>query len=231
MLLPASPDPQARQPTKPMKSKRLSVGLLFVCGALMCGLVALYSSLRAAGRARGLTPVTAVVLENTAPGEGVLVEGRVSARNPVRSHGFVAYVQEWREIDEEGDPESWSTGAQVTPPLLLELPDGLVQVGNDHYELEDARIIEEEESFGKPSTTRYRGIAVADPVIAVGVASAGPELPQIDADFIARGNRAEYVARRRRAGAIFYGFSVVVAAVGGIVLFWDQVAALLRWRS
>jgi hypothetical protein len=213
-----------------MSNKRLLFGLFFVCGALLCGLVTLYAAFRAASRVRRLTPVTAVALEGTRTGDDVLIEGRVSDRNPVRSQGFVAYVLEWREIDEEGEPGSWSVSARMTPPLLLELPDGLVQVGNDDYELEDAHTIEEEEAFDEPSTVRYKGIAVGDPVLAVGVAVGGSEHPQIEADFIARGTRAEYVARRRRGGAIFCVFSIVVAAAGGVVLLWDRIAGWLALR-
>lgn len=226
-------------------------GLLFMCGALLCGLLGLYSSIRAANRVEGLTPVTVAVLEDSLPGSKVLVEGHVSSRNPVRSPftGFVAYVREEREIyyDDEGnpDPGSWSVSGRVTPPLLLalspalssveaiaeglELSDGLVQIENSDYDLEDASTVEEE-SIGEDSDTRYKGIEIGDPVIAVGVVSAGGERPQIKADFIARGTQASYIARRRSGGVIFCVGSVVIAAVGGLILMWDRVARLLPWR-
>lgn len=205
-------------------------GLLFVCGALLCGLLTFYSSIRASNRVRRLAAVTAALLESTRVGTEVLLEGRLSDRNPVQSHGFVAYVHEWRQIDEEGDPGSWSVFAQVTPPLLLKLPGGLVQVGNDDYDLEDAHTVEEEEAFDEPSTNRYKGLAAGDPVIVVGVVVAGPEHPQVEADFIARGTRASYIARRRTGGFLFCVSSIVVAVVGGVILLWDQVTRLLRWR-
>lgn len=206
---------------------RLKVGLLVVVGALLCGLVGLFSSIRAANRVRKFNAVSAAALEASVAGQQILVEGTISDRNPVRSHGFVAYVQESREVDEDGNAESWSVTARVTPPLLLELPDGLVQVGNEDYDVQDAHTIEGEGSFDEPSTTRYRGLAVADPVLVVGAASAGPELPQIEADFVARGTREEYIARRSLAGTIFCAFSVVVAVAGGLILLWDRVAGLL----
>ncbi len=213
-----------------MKRKRLSAGLLFACGALLCGLVALYSSLRAAGRVRGLTPATVVVLEDTRLGEEVLIEGRVSSRNPVRSHDFVAYIRERRAVDEDDDTGSWSVSGRVTPPLLLELPDGLVQIENDDYELQDAHVFEEERAFGEPSTTRYKGLAVGDSAVTVGVLTARAELPQIEADFIARGTRESYIARRRSGGVIFCIGSVVVAAIGGLILMWDRVSGLFSRR-
>ena len=105
--------------------------LLSMCGAHACRLVGLYSSISAANRAKDLTPVTAAGLRETEPGQDALVEARVRDRNAVKPHGFVAYVHEWREFDEEGEAGSCKEDTRLTPPLLLELPDGLVQVGND----------------------------------------------------------------------------------------------------
>lgn len=220
-----------------MKSRQIAFGLLFVCGALLCGLVGFCSSIRAANRVRGLTPVTAVVLADTRPGQEVLVEGRVSSRNAVRSDstGFVAYLLEWREITyDEGrpDPGSWSVGERVTPPLLLELSDGILQVENEDYDIEDALVVDDREPGQSDDEThiRYKGVRSGDRVIAVGVMSASAERPQIKADFVARGTRASYVARRRRGGVVFCALSIVVAALGGTVLLWDRVGRpLSRW--
>lgn len=211
------------QCTNQMKRKRFYVGLLFACGALLCGLVALYASIKAAGRVRGLTPVTVIRLEDIQPGTEVLIEARISSRNPVRSHDFVAYVREWRTVDDDDDTGSWSVSGRVTPPLLLvlstaeglELSDGLVQIENDDYELQDAHVVEEKRGFGEPSTTRYKGLAVGDSVVAVGVLTSRTGDPRIEADFIARGTRESYIARRRSGGVIFCIGSVVVAAIGG----------------
>jgi hypothetical protein len=213
------------------------VGVLFVGGALVCGLVTWYSSIRAANRVKGLTPITVAALTDSQPGRQVLVEGHVSSRNPVQSEflGFVAYIREEREIhtDDEGTPSpgSWSVSGRVTPPLLLELSDGLVQVENDDYDLENGRTIEEEPfSFDEYSDTRYQGIEIGDAVIAVGVVGADAEPPQIKADFIALGTQASYVASQRSAGVIFFVISVVVAVVGGIFIMWDRVSGLLPRR-
>jgi hypothetical protein len=158
-----------------------------------------------------------------------LVEGHISSRNAVRSHDFVAYIRERRAVDED-NAGSWSVSERVTPPLLLELPDGLVRIENDDYELQDTHIIEGERAFGEPSTTRYKGFAVGDPVVAVGVLTSRAELPQIEADFVARGTRESYIARRRSGGAIFCIGSIVVAALGGLILMWDRVSELVSRR-
>ena len=209
-----------------------------MCSALLCGRLGLYSSIRAANQVEGFTPVTMAVLEDSLPGRKVLVEGHVSSRNPVQSHGFVAYMREEREIytdNEDGKSSgSWHVSERVTPPLLLalnvtkglELPGGLVQIENDDYDLEDTSTIKEER-IGEYNDTRYKGIGIGDPVIAVGIVSAGVERPQIKADFIARGTQASYVARRRSGGVIFCVISVVIGVVGGLILMWNQVTRLL----
>jgi hypothetical protein len=209
---------------------RLKWGLVFICGALLCGLVGLVSSIRAANRVRRLAPISAAALEDAPPGEQILVEGHVSSRNLALSHGFVAYVREWRQVDENRDTGSWTVSARMTPPLVLELPDGLAQVGNDDYDLENAHIVEEEETFDEPRSVRQRGLSAGDPVIALGVVAAGSEPPQIEADFVARGTRSDYLARRRWGGVLFCALSIPVAAAGGVVLMWDRVARLVFRR-
>ena len=223
-----------------MSSRKLFpiLGVLFIGGALLFGLVTWYFSNRAANRVEGLTPVTTVAaLGDGQPGREILVEGHVSSRNPIQplSPGFVAYIRERREIhtDDEGTPEpgSWFERQRVTPPLLLELSDGLVQIENDDYDLENGRTIEEEpSSFDRYSDTRYKGIEIGDPVIAVGVVVEDAERLQIRADFIARGTQASYIASQRSAGVIIFVFSIVVAAVGGIFIMWDRVSGLLPRR-
>ncbi|MFB0537176.1 MAG: hypothetical protein ACETWR_19620 [Anaerolineae bacterium] len=213
-------------------------GVLFVGGALLCGLLTWYSSSRAANRVKEFTPVTTVAaLGDGQPGREILVEGHVSSRNPVQplSPGFVAYIREEREIDtdDEGTPTpgSWSVSSRVTPPLLLELSDGLVQVENDDYDLENGTTIEEEpSSFDRYSDTRYKGIEIGDSVMAVGVVVEDTESPQIRADFIARGIQESYVASQRSAGVIFFVISIVVAVVGSIFIMWDRVSGLLPRR-
>lgn len=217
-----------------MKGKEAAFGVLFLCGALLCGLTGLWASARAASRVQRLTVVTKATLGEARPGEDVLVEGHISNWNPAGPFGLVAYVREGREIayDEEGRPEprSWSVEERVTPQLLLELSDGVLLVGNDDYAMEDTRVIDEKEP-GQSSdafVTRYKGIVAGDSVIAVGVVATGAEPAQITADFVARGTQASYVARQRSGGAIFCAFSIVVGAIGSTILLWKQVAGW--WR-
>jgi hypothetical protein len=214
----------------------LPVGaLLFVGGALLCGLLTLYSSIGAASRVARFTPATLAELAASQPGQEVLVEGQVSRENPLPSppYGFVAYLREEREIEnDEGTPApgSWSVRMQVTPPLLLNVSGSLVQIENDDYELVDAETIEEEPGLDRYSDTRYKGLKIGTPVIAVGVVVASREVPQIKAQFIARGTQASYIAQQRSGGLLFCVGSLLVAVLGGLVLLWGRVSWPLRWR-
>jgi hypothetical protein len=201
----------------------------------LCGLVSLYSSIRAANHVARLTPATLAGLVASQPGQEALVEGQVSRENPLRStsYGFVAYLRKEREIEnDEGTPApgSWSVRERVTPPLLLDVSGSLVQIENDDYELVDAETIEEEPGLDRYSDTRYEGLKIGTPVVAVGVVVTSREVPRIDAEFIARGTQASYVARRRKGGLLVCVGSLLVATLRGLVLVWDRVSWLLPWR-
>src|SRR5688500_14970651 len=60
-------------------------------------------------RVERLAPISAARLVDTAPGQEVLVEGRVSPRNPALHREFVAYVREaYRDKLLDGDSSpSW----------------------------------------------------------------------------------------------------------------------------
>jgi hypothetical protein len=191
-------------------------------------MISLYTSTSAGRRVENLTPATAALLEMTQPGEEVLIEGHISDRNPVHASGFVAYMREERSVNEDNNTGNWSVRERVTPPLLLELPGGWVRVENDDYDLVDGQTVEEQNEVGSPSDRRYRGLKGDDPVIAVGVLVAHVEYPRIEADFIARGTRESYVARRHLGGNIFWAFSIVVAGVGGFLLLKKHVMVTLQ---
>ncbi|MGC9357871.1 MAG: hypothetical protein ACP5GX_08395 [Anaerolineae bacterium] len=215
--------------------KTLILSILFIGGALLCGVVGLFASSRAGRRVDNLKPATVTLLEATQPGEEVLVEGVVlrgsgsvgdrpqPGEDRVQPEGFVAYVREGRTVYEDGDTSSWSVEERVTPPLLLELSDGWVQVQNDDYDIVDGHTVEIQYEFDEPSDTRYEGLKAGDSVIAVGVLAPRVEYPQLEADFVALGTRESYVARRRTGGRIFCAASIIVAIVGGVILLWDRL--------
>ncbi len=176
---------------------------------------------RGANRVEVLVSITATNLEDTPVGGEVLVEGRISQRNPIQARGFVAYIAEGREVDEDGDEHWWELD-RVTPPLLLELPDGVVQIENSTYGFRDIK------PTVQSGDVRYEGFAIGDPVIAVGVLAWRTEPPQVTAEFIAPGTQASYVASQRN--------SVLLVRVVGVVFVVLGVGDVVRglvgaWRS
>lgn len=221
--------------------KRSILGVLFIVGSLLCGLTGLCVNSGQAIKVSRLSPVSASALAGGAVEVGgeVLVEGYIGEENEVvyPQGEFVAYLYKRRRISVNDDgqpkPERWRKWEQVTPPLLLDLADGKVQVENDDYAIENLRVVEGPEmrvagsqSHIKYSITRYEGIAVGDPVIAVGTLMAGGEVPRIEAEFVARGTREEYIAGHRAGGIASCVGSAIVGVVGGFILLWDRIRSV-----
>lgn len=216
------------------RNVRLVVGVLFVAGTLLCGLLALIVSNRAANRVERLQPIGAAALVSSPRGTEVLIEAHVSDENPVllEPYRLVAYVREGRSVwDDEGTWKtgSWSEQERVTPPLLLDLAGSVAQIENDDYELQDAHSIEAGGVAGEPSNTRFTGVRAGEPVLVVGTVLGGKEVGRVRAEFVAGGTRATYIAGQRSAGWIFGVASLVVALLGGAFLLREPLAAL--WSS
>jgi hypothetical protein len=201
--------------------------------APMCGLLIPYTATRDANRVERLTPAPVSILVDGEPGREVLVEGRVSSRNPARYGSYVAYIREEREINtnDEGTTTtgSWRVVERVTPPLLLELSDGLVQIENSGYDLRGGKTVEKKSLWEQE--IRYSGIEAGDHVIAVGVLFAADEPPQISAEYVYRGTQAQYVSGQRTMVVIGIVAGIVFAVAGIILILWGLVSWLRpRWR-
>lgn len=113
-------------------------GFIFLFGGVSIGIFAARAAQQAAERAARLPVATARDIQRSAIGAEVLVEGVIDARNPVRVRNFVAYVrEEYRNIDTTDNREVWKEDERWTPPLLIQVADGVVQIANDAYRLEE----------------------------------------------------------------------------------------------
>ena len=215
----------------------LIINIFFVVGALLCGLVTLITNNQAADQVKKLQPIETAALMSTPPGTEVLIEAHVSDENRVlyEPDGLVAYVLEGRSVWNEED--SWETGSwseleRATPPLLLELSGRVIEIENDDYELQNVTRIESGGQLGEPDSMRVRGVRAGEPVLVLGTVLGGKEVGRIEAEFIAGGTRADYISGQRSAGWIMAAASLVVALLGGIILFREPLAALWsRWRD
>jgi hypothetical protein len=158
-----------------------------------------------------LQQLTATDFKNSVPGHQVVIEGHVSKHTPVQFRQFVAYIrQEYQGKNDTGS--RWSEAFRVTPPLLLALPDGLIQIKNNDYNIERFSIIWQE------GTERYLGFKVSNPVLAVGVVVQGVEGKALEAKWIYGGTSAEYINDLRMEQRLMFWFGLSMLVTGVIAV-------------
>jgi hypothetical protein len=205
-------------------------GCLIVFGLVFAGFGALFVLVfpnmmrEEAARIERMKPVSAIALGDRAPGEDVLIEGRLSPQNRQVFRSFVAYVHERLDRDADGDQE-WEEYNQETPALLVDLPDGRIQIAQGYHlrNLSEGRTVRE-------GNDRYRGLEVGDTVVAMGMATQSRELPAIDAEFVAGGTQQAFVESQRTGAwvmTIVGGIFVVVGLVLALIGVVSGVRALL----
>lgn len=197
-------------------------GLIFVAVGIGIGVFGASAATAAADRAENMPALSVAALESRAIGSEVLVEGRISSRNPARFREFVAYVrEEYRGNDDDGDPQ-WREDERVTPPLLLEVGGRLMQIGNSNYQFENPPVRWQESdllrwnSFSGEGTKRYRGFGVGDPAMTIGTVEMGNEGRVVWAEFLFGGTRADYIASKRQDAAVLPWIGLIFGAVGGL---------------
>jgi hypothetical protein len=208
---------------KPEKLILPALGLFFMGmgAALLWFFVSLFS--QEAARIESLSPLTAATLAERPAGQESLIEGRISERNPVHFRSFVAYIRyEYQGRDDDGDAK-WSEDDRVTPPLLLDLPGGRVQLANDDYGLPGRRVIWQSEpsltwnSGSGEGTKSYEGFERGNPVLAVGVVVEGATGREFRAEWLYGGTRAGYIGEQRSSAKIARWVGLIFMAVGAIV--------------
>jgi hypothetical protein len=169
-------------------------------------------------------PLSAVVLADSAPGREVLAEGRVSPNNRTVRGALVAYVYERLVSDSDGD-RSWRHYRSETPPLLIDLPDGRIQVARG-YDLQQLSGNNTEQH----NDERYRGLQRGDAVLVVGTLAPSRELPRINAEFVAGGTRDTYIANQHATaqaisliGWIFSGIGLLVVGSGSVLILRSMI--------
>jgi hypothetical protein len=107
-----------------------------------------------------------------------------------------------------------------------------VEVENDDYELQDAYSVETGGVGTEPDDTRLTGLRAGEPVLVLGSVLGGKEVGRVQAEFVAGGTRATYIAGQRSAGWIIATASLVVALLGGAFLLREPLAAWWSsWRG
>jgi len=199
-----------------------AIGLPFLIIGLVFTIFLADAMNEEAARVAVLTPMSATRLSDTPPGREILVEGRVSDRNSLRFRSYVAFIVEECEIDRDGDEECRVVN-RVTPPLEIALPDGPVQIANDTYSLQGMT------STAYQGDLEYSGIEAGAPVIVVGTLAPRDGSPQLQAEFIAHGTQADYIASQRIGSIVWRLFGLLFAVIGAALIIAALVLALRSW--
>ncbi len=158
-----------------------------------------------------MTPVTLLaVLEDTESGDGVILDGMVSANNPSSYGEYVAYID---------DKHLWSPSE-----LLIDLEDGVVAISNDTYTARN----------WPRDAGSFLYLKANDPVIILGKVERsvpllgtdnGQQHLSIHAEIIYAGEHADFVARAKQRmilPTVMLAANVIAAVVVVVVpvVFW-----------
>ena len=222
-----------------MKIEKLILPVLgFIFAGIGAALLGYFVPLlnQAAARIEGLAPLTAVLLANSPPGRTGLIEGRISERNPTQFRLFVAYVRyEYQGEDDDGDSQ-WVEDERVTPPLLLDLPGGRVQLENSDYDLQGDLIewLSEPnltwDRLNREGTKSYRGFERGNPILAVGAIVEGATGREFRAEWLYRGTRTVYIEGQRSSTEVASWIGWVFILIGAVA-FSLGMWLWVRWDN
>jgi hypothetical protein len=197
-------------------------GLIFLAVGLGIATIGARQASAEAARVEQLRPLTAAAIDDSQPGREALVEGRINARNPRLFQEFVAYIrEEYRGSD--NDRDKWQEDERRTPPLLIDVADGLVELADDGYELDSPPHTWQESrslvwnGFTGNGTKRYRGIQAGDIVLAIGTLVPGSEGLELRAERVYGGSRSAYIAERQSAARWMPWMGGVFGLVGAAI--------------
>ncbi len=138
-----------------------------------------------------LVPQNVTELSALPDGQKILIEGWLDPRNTRSLDALPIYIQENRFLDADLS-ERWAP-SQVTAPFVVALPDGVVRVINQDYVLKNPL-----HTIQPHSLTRYMGLALGDRVTVIGVVTHTVSGAAVQAQIVAGGSRADYVASQQR---------------------------------
>lgn len=197
----------------------LVVGSLALCCGLFSGLLFPWAFNSDVALVQRQEPLSYVALEDGTPGRPALVEGRLSPRNRTSPEGFVLYTRSVPATNDDGE-RTWREVERVYPPLLVELPGGVVRVVGD-YRLNGST--EREESVAQ----RLEGLRPGAEVIAVGTLVQGQEEIELEAELLGVGTREAFIADNRAAARFFSIFGWLLVG-GGVLMAGAGLFLLVR---
>lgn len=191
-------------------------------GIGISGIVAIRRARKALRRFRRLPVLTVQEIASAPIGAEAVVEGIISVRNPVQLHNLVVYAD---QISESESTFSGGDGRELkTSPLLLETPDGVVQIANSGYAL--VRPLVRWEQLQSSRSKQYVGFAPGNQVTVLGRIVESDSGRAIEAEWLSGGAPADYVAYQR-GNTIDGWIRGLVGCIGGLLLLLLGVMMLL----
>ncbi|MEM7114086.1 MAG: hypothetical protein AAF614_16745 [Chloroflexota bacterium] len=183
------------------------VGIPFLIAGAVVGLFVPRAFSNQRAEVAELTPLTLDELRETAVGERVLIEGTISPDTAEQAVGLVAYNL-YRSGENSDGEDTLELADSVTPPLTLQVPNGLVRIGNDSYDIRAIAQTANEDNL------HYSGFGRRDALFVVGTLTAVDEIPLLNAEFVSAGTQADFVAEQNLFIGGWWLFACVFAVIG-----------------
>ena len=172
-----------------------------------------------AGRLRAAPVVDAVSIQAQPPGATVLIEGRVSARNPQIESGLVTLQrQEAEAVRRSGQSQpriSWKTVGSDARPLVVDTEAGPLTIVNSDYAWRDvARFVPDDVAVVTSGTRRLAGFAAGDSIVAHATVVNHEGRPALKAVEIDGGSLRGYLASKQASDWVGYILGGIFALVG-----------------
>lgn len=197
--------------------------IVFFIGAICVGIVAPINISAETATVNSLQPLSIAQLEQQQPGATVLVEAQISPKTPKEIDEYVAYWRQKPKVNtnkSSSSSEEWETEFTVTPPLVLDMPDGQVRVTNDSYSLGE---VSGWERIDFPEgTRRIGGLRAGDPVVAFGTLRSNSDGVNLEANTVSYGTKQDYLASQRIFWWVAVGLGImcaVASTVLGVIAF------------
>jgi hypothetical protein len=201
------------------------LGFALLFGIIGIALLLIWRTYDPAAAVRDLLRPTTSWLEDAPAGRTVLIEAQISPRNPPQAENLVSYRREELRRGRDDDDLEWSVIERVTPPFLLDLPSGTIQILNSDYILERTSQI-----IDLPNGERLYGFKAGDQVVVIGDTASSRQGPALVAERVVGGTREEYLVYLAEQantlvwiGVPFLGVGLVFAAI-----YWFAFRRTLR---
>ena len=201
-------------------SKRLMAVIVFLVPLLMLPAFFLLEAGTASNELAAverLEPQSAAQLSALPAGQGILIEGRLDLLNTRSLDSLLIYRAEDRYLDADLSGQWYAS--QVASPFAVALSDGVVRVINRDYILKNPLHMIELSPL-----RRYSGLALGDRVTIIGAVTRDASGPAVQAEVVAGGTRADYLALQQKSAA-------APAAIAALLTLLTVLLGLGLWLA